>query len=157
MTRFYVYTLAYPEQMNGAVFYVGKGTGARMHYHEVNAATGETGPRADTIRAVWDAGYQVVKTVVAQTDDELEAFRIERKTMREYAGNLTNRRASPIAGPKHQKNVILDERSARELEELEAHYGLTASELFAEWIHEAYEAMLIERARIQELEKRVFG
>ena len=36
--KYYVYTLAYPEEMGGAIFYVGKGTGKRMLVHEIYAA-----------------------------------------------------------------------------------------------------------------------
>jgi hypothetical protein len=31
---YYVYTLSYPEEMGGAVFYVGKGSGNRLFLHE---------------------------------------------------------------------------------------------------------------------------
>ena len=31
---YYVYTLSYPEEMGGAVFYVGKGSGNRIFAHE---------------------------------------------------------------------------------------------------------------------------
>jgi hypothetical protein len=38
MSKYYVYTLAYPGSMDGAVFYVGKGSGNRIDLHEVAAA-----------------------------------------------------------------------------------------------------------------------
>jgi len=33
----YVYTLAYPESMDGYVFYAGKGVGDRINHHETEA------------------------------------------------------------------------------------------------------------------------
>ena len=53
-------------------------TGARMHQHEVNAANGEEGKRADTIRAIWEAGFQIVKAKIFETDDEQTAYAEER-------------------------------------------------------------------------------
>lgn len=35
--RFYIYTLAYPPEMGGAIFYVGKGQGYRIEQHEREA------------------------------------------------------------------------------------------------------------------------
>lgn len=84
MSRFYVYLLRYPPELGGAVFYIGKGTGARMHQHEVNAANGEEGKRADTIRAIWEAGFQIVKAKIFETDDEQAAYAEERRLIDVY-------------------------------------------------------------------------
>ncbi len=62
--KYYVYTLAYP---NGEVFYIGKGTGDRLHQHEYEAA--RSGKEASyyynnpekhaIIREIWAQGKQV--------------------------------------------------------------------------------------------------
>lgn len=78
MPKFYVYTLSYPPEMGGHVFYVGKGKGKRMDEHETEAARIKaSGCKVDAIRMIWAAGYQVVKAKVCETDDEDEALRTE--------------------------------------------------------------------------------
>src|SRR5712691_11592371 len=80
--KFYVYTLAYP---NGEVFYVGKGTGDRLHQHEYEAA--RSGKEASyyynnpekhaIIRGIWARGEQVKKEILFETDSELDAYAYE--------------------------------------------------------------------------------
>ena len=93
MPKYYVYTLSYPPRMGGAVFYVGKGSGKRIDRHEYVAKSGKDySACADAIRAVWDAGHQIVKAKVYQTDDELEAMAKEREIIASYGlSNLTNK------------------------------------------------------------------
>lgn len=138
MAKFYVYTLAYPEQMGGAVFYVGKGTGGRMHTHEVYAANGETGPRADAIRAIWDAGYQIVKAKVYQTDDEQAAFDEEARLIAAHClSPLTNQKklvkpALPLTPEQIEWQIkcrIYAETTARLLRILTADYQMTPHDI----------------------------
>lgn len=83
--KYYVYTLAYPEEMGGATFYVGKGTGKRMLIHEIYAARSDDNIReyyrnvekCRVIREIWANGGQVKREIVFETDDESEAFAYE--------------------------------------------------------------------------------
>lgn len=80
--KYYVYTLAYP---NGEVFYIGKGTGDRLHQHEYEAA--RSGKEASyyynnpvkhaIIRDIWAQGEQVKKEILFATDSEFDAYAYE--------------------------------------------------------------------------------
>ena len=80
--KYYVYTLAYPD---GEVFYVGKGTGDRLHQHEYEAA--RFGKKASyyynnpekhaIIREIWAQGGQVKKEILFETDSESDAYAYE--------------------------------------------------------------------------------
>ncbi len=80
-----MYTLAYPEDMGGAIFYVGKGSGKRMLVHEIYAARSDDNIReyyrnaekCRVIREIWANGGQVNREIVFETDDESEAFAYE--------------------------------------------------------------------------------
>jgi hypothetical protein len=73
--RYYVYTLAYP---TGKIFYVGKGTGDRIHQHEYEAARlgkassyyYSNAEKHAVIREIWAKGEQVKKEIVFETDLE---------------------------------------------------------------------------------------
>jgi len=58
--KHYVYSLAYPD---GRVFYVGKGTGKRIHRHEAEAKSGKTRNsfKVRIIKKIWAAGQEVDK------------------------------------------------------------------------------------------------
>jgi hypothetical protein len=117
MAKWYVYTLSYPPALEGgAVFYVGKGQGPRMHTHEVSAAGDGTGPRSKTIQAIWDAGYQIVKAKVLETDDELEALDEERRLIGLYTSPvLTNIMDNPARPrPSQVSPYLLNKRRERE-------------------------------------------
>ena len=75
----YVYVLAYPESMGGHVFYVGKGSGVRIHDHEMEARNGKTANRykTGTINKIWDAGEQVVKKKLAFFETHEDALLYE--------------------------------------------------------------------------------
>src|SRR5690242_15985045 len=79
--RYYVYTLAYPD---GTVFYVGKGTGARMDAHEKEAKGGYTSKKCDIIRQIWAQGGQVMKTKVYQTESASDALQYEHDLILAY-------------------------------------------------------------------------
>lgn len=92
--KFYTYTLAYPESMGGTIFYVGKGTGRRVHQHETDARAVPLvkSHKNNAIRKIWAAGEQVAKRKEAYFATEEEAFMHEIALivlMRPY-GNLTN-------------------------------------------------------------------
>ncbi len=77
--KHYVYTLAYPESMGGAVFYVGKGMGKRIDQHELEAQReNPVNPyKCNVIRNIWASGEQVVKTKLAHFDTHEEAIQYE--------------------------------------------------------------------------------
>ncbi len=69
----YTYTLAYPESMGGAVFYIGKGVGKRIHEHEGEARRGVKSHKCNIIRKIWTNDEQVVKTKLAFFETHEEA------------------------------------------------------------------------------------
>ncbi len=109
--KYYTYTLAYPEEMEGHVFYVGKGTGDRMLEHEIEAKKGSPGRKCDTIREIWAKGYEVQKSIVYETDIEQDAL------IYEWAGinmiwtspHLTNFTAN-VYGPELRREYDEKER-----------------------------------------------
>lgn len=105
MAKYYVYTYVYPVSMGGVVFYVGKGTGNRIDIHELEAKRGYTSKKHDIIRSILNAGEQVVKSIVFETDDEHEAFAYEYKLIKQYAPTLTNIVANPNAVHEYEKVV----------------------------------------------------
>src|SRR5260370_4271955 len=105
MKKYYVYTLAYPD---GTIFYVGKGTGKRVHMHEQFAARSDemikrlnlNSRKCSIIREIWNSNGQVKKDIVYETDNERDAYAYEWALMNiVYADNeyLTNDRTR---GPK---------------------------------------------------------
>lgn len=94
MKRFYVYTLSYPPELarpDGSVFYVGKGTGRRIHRHEEEARRGHDCHKCNVIRKIWRVGGQVVKAIVLETLDEQAALDHERALIAAYGrDNLCN-------------------------------------------------------------------
>lgn len=75
MSRFYIYELIDPR--DGAVFYVGKGSGRRIHNHEAEARRGAHSRKCERIREIWAAGSQVVHAVVYRFTDENDALQAE--------------------------------------------------------------------------------
>lgn len=87
--KFYVYELRDTE---GKPFYVGKGSGRRMHDHIYKARHGQQTHRAAKIRQILSTGSTVVAVIVFQTNDEQEAFAEERRLIALYGRDtLTNK------------------------------------------------------------------
>jgi hypothetical protein len=85
---YYVYTLARP---TGEIFYVGKGKGNRIDWHEVEARNGVKSYKCNIIRKIWREGGQVIKTRVYEGLTEREAFERERTLIATYGRErLTN-------------------------------------------------------------------
>ena len=85
MGNYYVYEQAYPDdfldqELAGTVFYVGKGTGNRIDFHE-EAASGKhydaNQQKCAIIREIQAQGKQVVKRKVYETDVEQDAYLYE--------------------------------------------------------------------------------
>src|SRR2546429_2776953 len=105
--KYYVYELAYPESMGGAVFYVGKGSRRktwkgiidRIDEHEKQATQpdkvrrwGRNIEKCQAIQSIWGKGEQIVKRKVFWTDTEQEAYNWESKLIEKYGiENLTNK------------------------------------------------------------------
>lgn len=97
---YYVYVLESPrpteytrfeDRKYGYVFYVGKGVGIRIHWHEEEARLGHDCAKCRLIRSLWDQGLKVKKRIVFATPDEGEAFRYEGQLIRKIGKhNLTN-------------------------------------------------------------------
>lgn len=88
----YVYSLS---DSTGAVFYVGKGRGARMYQHATDAMRGKPGLKNDLIRAIIADGGKIQHLVLGEFDTDEEAVAEENRLLKTLA-NLTN-----IAGPRN--------------------------------------------------------
>ncbi len=87
--RFYVYALCYP---SGEPFYIGKGSNRRLMLHNSRARQGGTDRKSQVIREIWETGEDIVRQVLFQTDDEMDALREEARLLAMYepGGLLTN-------------------------------------------------------------------
>lgn len=89
--RWYVYTLTDPR--DGSVFYVGKGTGYRIHQHERDAVRkgGVCSKKINKIKAIWADDCKVQKAFNAFFWDEQAAYDHETDLIEEIGlANLTN-------------------------------------------------------------------
>lgn len=80
--RFYVYELSDSE--SGEVFYVGKGQGERVDYHEKEARTNCACRKCQRIRGIWAKGAAVAKRIVLHTNSEKDAYQYERQRIKQY-------------------------------------------------------------------------
>ncbi|SRR6266705_581884 len=90
----YTYTLSYPEdylelEKAGTIFYVGKGTGNRIHQHEREARRGGKGYKCNVIRKIEALGGKVVKKILAHFSTHKEATWYEIALIF-FLPNLTN-------------------------------------------------------------------
>lgn len=138
--RWYVYTLVDPR--DGAIFYVGKGTGSRVHQHEREAAKPETvcSKKINKIKDIWAAGKEVGKEFNAFFWDEQAAYDHETDLIEEIGlASLTNvlpggqkaweRRQVERASRKEKDPEPMHVWLARRGETIEALY-----QRFSEWL-----------------------
>lgn len=86
---YYVYELIDPRTER--VFYVGKGKGARIHAHELEARKGRVSRKCDLIRSIEDDGFSVTKRTVQTFANEQDAYDFEIDLITQYGlANLTN-------------------------------------------------------------------
>jgi len=114
--KYYVYELAYPESMGGAVFYIGKGMRDRIDDHEKQARrplsqTKDSGRNVETckvIQDIWAHGEEVAKRKVYETGIEQDAYIYEWALIHMVYGhdNLTNK---PNAGNFGSSQVIANQ------------------------------------------------
>ncbi len=91
MKKYYVYTLSH----NDIIFYVGKGTKNRMYVHEQRAIKGiksnNNSALFNKINEILKLDQKIEYTKIFETDDELEAYRIEYEKIDEIGlDNLCN-------------------------------------------------------------------
>lgn len=87
--KFYVYRLIDPR--TGKPFYIGKGTGKRIAFHEAAARRGkiDNAPKFQMIQSIWADGLEVQREIVKGGLTSAEAFTLERQMIQE-ADALTN-------------------------------------------------------------------
>jgi hypothetical protein len=86
--KYYVYVLS---RADGTPFYVGMGSGDRMFRHDREARSGHHCPKCHTIREIWAAGQEIVRTVLFSSDDRDVAYEHEKAWIAHYGrNNLTN-------------------------------------------------------------------
>ena len=92
MDRPYVYALIDPR--DGAVFYIGKGTGRRMHAHQADVKRGRivNASKSDRIQCILAAGLSVRTEVLSQHATEAQAYAAERRAIAAHQA-LTNANA----------------------------------------------------------------
>jgi LEM3-like protein len=137
MSRFYVYSLAYP---NGDVFYIGKALrsrGSRINEHTSLAQSGEAGRKYDIIRGILANGETVLSNTLFETDDESQAYAEEARFISLFdKGKLVNvspggvgRKSAPQAPVKLQ--VFIPTSLRHEVERLAEEAGQTLTPFVA--------------------------
>ena len=130
MGNYYVYEQAYPDdfldqELAGTVFYVGKGTGNRIDFHE-EAASGKhydaNQQKCAIIREIQAQGKQVVKRKVYETDVEQDAYLYEWILVHLIYGaeNLTNMVMHPQENVLDVGAIKLDRHMRRKLKVIAA-------------------------------------
>lgn len=101
---FYVYELLYPEEMGGAVFYVGRGHERRIYAHEGEARAIYYRansikvfrcfcPKCVIIRNIWAQGYPIVRKKIHENISRGKSTSLEYSVIKQLENSriLTNR------------------------------------------------------------------
>jgi hypothetical protein len=83
VAKWYVYELLDPR--DDSVFYVGKGSGKRIHEHEREARNGVCSYKCNKIRHLWSLNLKIKKQIVAYFWDEQDAYYHEAARIASYA------------------------------------------------------------------------
>lgn len=87
--KYYVYELS--NSLTGDVFYVGKGSGERLHHHKKNAIRGEKTLKGHYIRSLIKSGGDVIANKVEMFFEEIDAYAFEKCLIEQYGlENLVN-------------------------------------------------------------------
>lgn len=149
-SKYYVYTLAYPESMGGKIFYVGKGSKYRMQQHLAEAHKGVKSDKCDAIREIWNAGQRVVGKKVAEFDSEEESYIYEKDLIASIGSeNLTNWAAGGRGGSRpgagRPQRTYEDEDGQPKKE---TSLGLTPIEELWEFLAEQYGSEIANKAHV---------
>lgn len=96
LARWYVYELVDPR--DGKTFYIGKGTGSRLHNHEIEASKGVCSAKCQKIREITNSGLSIIKRKIAEFWDESAAYKCEAERIAEDWEFLTNQQPGGYGG-----------------------------------------------------------
>ena len=85
--KYYVYQLV--NSLDGKVFYIGKGSGNRIHNHEQEAKGNKSNHKLNKIRKIKRNGGKILKRIVGLFADEDRAYEYEASLIQSTPG-LTN-------------------------------------------------------------------
>lgn len=100
----YVYAL---KDVEGVIFYIGKGRNRRMYDHEKEALRGKIGDKFDCIRKILDAGDAIQYEILGLYKTDKEAVEAEVRFIAEHKNLFNKTKGGEIGGiPLDPKEVI---------------------------------------------------
>ena len=86
--KWYVYMLRDPDTKEP--FYIGKGSGNRVDIHEQVRGSESNKRKEQIVRDIQARGKEVLKEIVAELDDEEDAYAYEKYLIKQHGSQLTN-------------------------------------------------------------------